>query len=593
VLRTTSPGTFVVLKICSLIVSFAFTIYFLLALNRIFSSEFLSEMDLHSSPESIATPISLLSLDIAHFSRPAEEEIEKICEAAELHQEELRKQLEWSKEEQQANIQVVKIRLEREIEQLHRESAGESVVEGPIHKLPTELISYIFRFSVECDMSPWALVKVCKSWMRTALATPRLWRHICATQKMEYAPQRETWVIDGEKRISQGRMQICSTVIQLHAALHRSGAVPLEINVDFTNTIGGASPSSFLPLFRITIGNPISERIEVLTMTNVGISNQPELSIGRFPLLREIHLPTRLESWAYSLLESVSLTATRFDTLSLNSAITLELVQYSFWPLLKVLGLHQLNSLYFDNIADKLLSLEELSVCPRQWPDQNTPVCTWERIRHTEIMCSPTYLDRVRLPDLKSLIFIDTRYHASFGETMDAYSPLSFPNLTRLEATTQDPRWLSKATLPFLANLILVCEADEQSILPDGAGFLFNTTTFPVIEALKLTSPWSDTTLVDIFASLPNLVTVALNSTRYKDRGFGLLLLNRLCADEPLLCPNLVSLSLGTEDELVFTPQKNATPLLKRLVSGRKKIGKPLGTLSVCWARTYMVENYA
>jgi hypothetical protein len=576
-----------------LIVSFVFVIFFLLALTRIFSSAFLSQMDFNWLLENMETPTVYTSPEIAHLKRAADEEIERIREAAESNQEELRRQLEWSKEEQQANIKVVQIRLEREIERLRQESTGESVVEGPIHKLPTELLSYVFRFSVECDIPPWALAKVCKCWMRTALATPRLWRHIRATPKIERAPQRETWVIDGEKRISWGRMQICSTVVQLHAALHRSGAVPLEIEVDFNNTKSDALFSSFLPLLRIILSNPISERIEVLTMANMRMSNQPELSIGRFPLLRKIHLPTRLESWAYSLLESVSLTATRFDTLSLDSAITLELVQYSFWPLIKVLELRQYTSEYFNNIADKLLGLEELSVCPRYWPDQNTPVCTWERIRRTKIMCDPTYLDRVRLPDLKSLTFIDTRHHASFGGSMDAYYPLSFPKLTLLEATTQDPRWLAKATLPLLADLTVTCEIGEESVLPNGAGFLFNKTTFPAIETLKLRTPWSDTALVEIFASLPSLVTVALIPTQYKDRGFGLLLLKRLCADEPLLCPNLVSLSLGTEDEPVSTPKKNATPLLKRLVSGRKKIRKPFGTLSVCWARTYIAENYA
>jgi F-box-like len=568
-------------------------IHFLRALNLIFSSEFRSKMDLHSSPESIETPIHDLTPEVAHLSIAAALEIGNIRQVAELHQKELRKQLEWSKEEQQANIEVVKIRLEREIERLYRERTGESVIEGPIHKLPTELLCYIFRFSVEGDTSPWALVKVCKSWMQTALATPRLWRHICATPKTEYPSRRETWVVDGEKRISQGRMQICSTVVQLHAALRRSGAVPVQINVDFTNTKSGPPLSSFLPLFQIILSNPISERIEVLTMTNLWIWPQPELLIGRFPLLREIHLPTGLDSWANSLLQSVCLTATRFDTLCLKSEITPKLVGYSFWPLLKVLKLYQLTISHFNDIADKLLNLEELPVCPRQWPDQNTPVFTWERIWSTDIMCDPTYLDRVKLPNLRSLNFTDARRRFSAGGTMIAYPPLSFPHLTQLEATTQDPRWLAKATLPLLGDLILVCDVDQEHVLPDGASFLFNPTTFPALEGLQLTSSWSDSTLVDILASLPNLVTVAFNSTRSKDKSFGLLLLNRLCTDKPLLCPNLVSLSLGNEDEPVCTPKRNVTPLLKRLVSGRKKIGKPFGSLDVYWARTYVVENYA
>ena len=140
-------------------------------------------MYLPSITENQVTPALDLTTEITCLTWASDEEIEKIREAARLHLEELKKQLEWSKEEEKANIAVVNIRLEREIEQLVRERSGETPTEGPIRKLPTELLSYVFCCYVALDMSPWRVAKVCKIWMRTAMATPRLWRHIFVTSK--------------------------------------------------------------------------------------------------------------------------------------------------------------------------------------------------------------------------------------------------------------------------------------------------------------------------------------------------------------------------------------------------------------------------
>jgi hypothetical protein len=561
----------------------------LLQLNLIYSSKISPEMDPTSSTiedENIKALFPDLLIEIARLTEASKAEIERIHEAASLHQRELRKQLTWSKEEEAANVEVCKIRLERDIERLVRDRSGKVVTEGPIRKLPFELLGYIFRSYVDCNMSPWRLVKVCRSWMRTALATPHLWRYICVRPPIGYGSQHETWIVDGEKRISIARMQICSTVVQLRAALGRSGAVPLEIHVEPQGHQGDN-----LSIMRIILGDSVSKRIEALNLTKmtlVEVEAEPGLSIGAFNLLKTIDFPPRLDAWAHAVLESICLTATGIESVRLNCINLPKLTNYSFLPLLKSLELN--SSAQFNSISTKLLNLEKFPACLTHWPDHTTPVSTWTKVQHATIKCHPSHLDRARLPNLESLVFKDVRYYREEADTMDNYSQISYSSLTKLDVHTPDLRWLRKLSLPSLIDLTISCTS-ESEILPDESTLTF---LFPAVETLSLTTGWIDTVLVDTLASFPYVSCVKLNCNRRKNQEFGLGLLNRLDAKEqPLLCPNLASLSLGSMIDPVYTLKKNLGPLLKRLVTSRRKAGKPLRNLSVFWSKgSYKAENY-
>ena len=136
-----------------------------------------------------------------------------------------------------------------------------------IGKLPVELLSYVFRHSVDDEMSPWVLAKVCTRWMRIAIVTPHLWRYICITPGGD--PKRVSWVIAGKMHFSRGNLQLCCNMAQLRAALQRSGVVPLEIHVECSSINASADHKAAIVrrislIFSVLISSSISERIEGL-----------------------------------------------------------------------------------------------------------------------------------------------------------------------------------------------------------------------------------------------------------------------------------------------------------------------------------------
>ena len=538
------------------------------------------------------------------LNKASEKDIERIKAAASSCREELRKQIAWSEEEERANIEVRRIRATREFERLLQERLGVGPTQvGPIRKLPIELLSYIFRYYVDSDMSPWRLAKVCKDWMRTALATPYLWRYILIKPVPPLSSQE--WIVDGKKRISHGNMQLCRTITQLRKALLRSGAVPLHIKVDCMNTRGGmVDPinvegslvsDSNLPLFLALLKDPLSQRIEYLNITYLLTpppfpqpSNRP---VGHFSHLRELLLPDQHHPWIDVFMKSISLTATRIETLRLRGEVRLESTKHSFWPLLKTLQIGRPGQ--FNDIAGKLLDLEELAFGPRAWPNERTPFFTWKKARKINVECHPRYLSRASPPSLESLELNDIRYSLILGDTIGEYDPVSFPKLTRLVLRTPDPQWLLTLSAPLLSELTMRCSSPESRVLPNGGSIVFNALAFPAVETLTLTTSWNDSVLVDMLSSMPRLVTVSLVSTIHRSSDFGLVLLERLSGSEPLICPNLASFSLGTWEHPVYTLKKHASPLVKRLATSRRKNGSPLRVLSVRWSKArYDPQNY-
>jgi len=426
-----------------------------------------------------------------------------------------------------------------------------------------------------------------------------LWRYICVklpsvTHLPDFSASfgEETYVVDGRKQTSQGNKQICSSPAELRASLLRSGAVPLQVEVYF-HAKDGSQVKPFLSAFRIVLGDPVSQRIELLDMAYMWLPDgmvQPDFSIGRFPLVRELRLPDTLQSWNYSLLKSISMTTTRIDTLRLGGGISPELTNCcSFWPLIRTLGLG--NSSQFNIISEKLSNLKRLESLLNHWPDQGTPVSTWSKVRDISLFCHPRDLDRVILPNLESLMLTDVRDGFTSDHSMDAYSSISFPKLTRLEVATIDLQWLTKLSLPLLVELVILCSVPACEALPHGANAVFNASTLPAVKTLTLTTLWLDSTLVDVLSSMCDVVTVTLCSSRDRDSKFGVRLLKRLNVERPLICPHLCSLTLGDPDHPVLTPKKDAVPLIKKLVTSQRR---RLENVSVCWFQNRTeFENYS
>lgn len=532
--------------------------------------------------------------EIEKLQKAFQKEVYDINRAALAHQDALRTELQQSKDEQIANLQVCRIRLQRQIEKLEREKFGTDLKIGPIVNLPTELLGLIFHYHVDNGMSPWGPAKVCKSWKNAALSTPHLWRYI------SIAPALSTglisgaiaWIVDGERQISKKNRQICSTGTQLLAALQRSGTVPLKIQAESMSTCTPPVLVTLFSLLWLLLRDPASARIESLDLTEWPIqrvASPRTIQVGSFALLSSIDITNNSDIWVRELFDSIDSTACGLEQLSVDSAISEALAERSFWPRIKILRFKEPTYVgQFNDIAKKLVSIEELPLCPPLWPNEGTPISTWAYIQKLELKCAARYLDRLRLPNLDRLIFTDSAYNDIPHNDVPT---LSFPNLLFLGITTPNPQWFSNVSAPSLSGLILHWVTNEAS--PREAAAFFQNELFSHIQYIRLRTS-NDRELLYALENASNLCTVEVLS-RDKDQTFGLELLERLDATQlPILCPKLDSLELGSRAGPIFTLKKNGVPLIKRIVSSRKKIKTPLTEFSVCWHKSsYKVDDYA
>lgn len=534
-----------------------------------------------------------IDAEIERLKEACEEEMLNINWATLERHTALREQLRREDEGNRFNIEVCRIRLRQQIERLERERAGNETETGPIMNLPAELISHIFRYHVESGSSPWELVKVCKAWKKSAFATPCLWRYICVALANTYNHDFDRIATESMQN-NTPNWQICSSMPHLQATLERSRAVPLHVraeNLEFPEPV----PTTLLSLLCTLVSSPVSERIETLILT-AWITPRDILptsvSIGPFTRLVSLHLLDPSDTWSNILLESIDSTACQLEEIHLECVIPRELTKHKFWSRLKRLYLgspHEIGP--FNDLAEKLVRIEELPACPFLWPHEGTPAVTWAYIREIELNCMPRFLNRLNLPKLEVLKFTDTELEDTLQGRQDDVPVLSFPNLQALIINTPNPQWFSNLLAPSLICLSLIWVKADYPIPIDTSTF-FSNTIFSRIQFIIIQAP-SDAGLISALENAVNVCRVEVLSGH--NQGFGLKLLARLDATKlPVLCPKLISLSLGSMRSPVSTVKKKALPLIKRVVASRKKIQAPLAKLSVCWSKTkYEVKNYA
>ncbi|KIM27253.1 hypothetical protein M408DRAFT_171514 [Serendipita vermifera MAFF 305830] len=249
----------------------------------------------------------------------SKKEIEAIKLKAQAHRSELEKQIRLSRDIEQADIQVCKIRLSGEIARIRSEFYGESQspTVGPIRGLPVEMLSYVFRYHVESGSSPWVLAKVSKLWMHTALSTPQLWSHIRVGIHGP-SPALVWYVVNGRKEYSIGQKQVCSDTIQVDAALRRSGEVPLSLEFACPDwNQHSVVNSTFLKI----LNPPLSHRVQSLNIVDAYIPNgtiPDDTPIGPFPRLLSLKLPKNPNDWVNRLLKAVSETSHSLQVISLG-----------------------------------------------------------------------------------------------------------------------------------------------------------------------------------------------------------------------------------------------------------------------------------
>jgi hypothetical protein len=390
--------------------------------------------------------------------------IDTIMSVASAYRRALEERLRRSKELEEADISVCNIRMQREIEKARQEIYQEETVAGPIRMLPVEMLSKIFRYHVEADLSPWTLVKVSKTWMDTAMTTPQLWCRLLVVPSARTVQKRVAYVVNGKNHYSVGSMQLCEDISQLQAALDRSGAVlPLTIKVDSGTLV---EDSLFSSTFLHILSSPLSDRIHDLNIASVTIVDPEyasDIAVGPFPLLTSIVLPHHIGPWTHRFLESVSSTSRTLDKVTITGAMSTELALHSFWHRVKRVVLNHHGGL--DQIVGHLSALEHINSLPSYWPHWETPATVWRNIRQVSLECDPKYLHRLQLPLLETLKLWVNR--SIINSTLSGHDRPLYPALVNLEVTVDNPLWLqyTAGAFPALLNLTLICGGEDSVIV--------------------------------------------------------------------------------------------------------------------------------
>jgi len=481
-------------------------------------------------------------------------EVESVKIAATAKRAVLKERIKRLNEVQQAEITVREMHMERGIQKLREEIYGERTVHvpGPIRKLPGELLSTIFQYHVEDDLSPWILAKVCKTWMQMAMRTPQLWCHLSILEdKIESSNSKiQSYVVNGRKELSIGRKQICSNHFQLQAALDRSGAA-LPLSVKITEYANWSPNGMVLSIFLRFISYPLSERLGNLHIGNMDhrfLESATPITVGKFPLLRSMRLPYSDALCIEKILESVSVTSQALETAFFRSGIHTMLAAYSFWSRLKciTMGTAGTRALGLNQVIDQLGGLESLEGPVYAWPNSQTPRAVLGNIREITLYCFAPHLGRLRLPQLETLKFMENGNR----DSLNRYEQVSFPTVVNLEVSTNDEKW-----------------------------HLYTAGAFPAVKNFTLAWYGDDATPINTLEAMPSVCNVTLRGPNSST--FGILLFKALrLSDEPVLCPNLEKLSLGNG---VDTTRPRLTPWVKKAIKFRKDIGRPVQEITVYW----------
>ncbi|PVF95722.1 hypothetical protein CPB86DRAFT_562477 [Serendipita vermifera] len=465
-----------------------------------------------------------------------------------------------------------------------------------IAKTPNEILSLIFREYIEMDYSVWDLVLVSEQWKQVAFATPHLWSAVTIRDNSIYFREQEFKHNRTVNRYS-GRRHVCSEPTQLNTILDRCGTVFLDVSIKCA-TWRHNNMEDMIACLNVINSPDISRRISSLELDGYSsglMDSLPECFMALpLPNLQHLALTSQLsDKWRSNLFHSISDSAIRLQTLHTGTKLVTTEISDRIWLGIKSLQLcSSFSTADFDKFVDKVTQLEELSNLPYSWPSSATPRSTFPNLMKIKLACSPQSSRRLYLPALQDLHVSDTR---SYEHQLDCPSDLAaYPSLTSMSIESYRPdQCLAGISASELATLDLTIRSSQRT----SASIDFRNTsieTFAALRTLKLASEAADSVTIAVLEGLIHLTSVTISNLS-RDQSFGLALLPRLAEyDGNFSCtPNLKELLLGTPDRgRVHTRRGPLAPLIKRLITSRKKNNAPLATLGVFWRDSDNYQHY-
>ncbi|KAG8811390.1 hypothetical protein FRC17_002469 [Serendipita sp. 399] len=182
------------------------------------------------------------------------------------------------------------LQIEKQLETEERRLLENKASIAPIGHVPQEVLSMIFYIHViEHRQLPWVLMRICRMWRFTALATPALWSRI----KLVF-PVKGHEHIGIPSGISDG-YEVCSQPGQIVRALRRAGTFPLDLWVDLGDRLMARSS--------LDIGGEVEPFIGLLTQQ----LQRPRLRSLRIDGPPWANLPTAFTAFDFTTLQALKL----------------------------------------------------------------------------------------------------------------------------------------------------------------------------------------------------------------------------------------------------------------------------------------------
>ncbi|KAG8795986.1 hypothetical protein FRB91_009807 [Serendipita sp. 411] len=436
---------------------------------------------------------------------------------------------------------------------------------APIGQLPFEILSQIFYEYTLMDGSLEILVLVSARWKEIALSVPSVWSRILVSDNKWDACKRQELGSDAGSFRALGSYQICSTNVDLEAALMRSRAALLSLRIELVD-----SRDAFLStheteemLIRL-MGTQFSERtreIDLFVTTGSRVAVEPIVKVmtGKYISLDTLRLDAHHRSWITLYAPRLMGSLVRVENLYVRKSSMIEALSKS--NLMKIQRL-EISSVPLSSEFNKICNkMENLKAFPSiaDWPNSSTPFTIFNHLSFLILRCRSIHLTQLRLPSLqRMLLTLNDNQHP--GATVQSgATPWDLPALVRLDLfvfSAQLFTWLPSISAPNLQELTIRRYDTHTERFPP--------TQFPKLHSLKIYGSGPNEWFIEPLVCIPGVRSVHLEPRRCVTI-FGELLFTQLA--NPELCPVISDITVGGELYPLNGEKAMLEPLIARVAA--------------------------
>lgn len=459
-----------------------------------------------------------------------------------------------------------------------------SPTQNSISSAPTEILELVFLRSVEFRCSPRVLAQVCRHWYQITISSPCLWSFISITTP-KYNLDRSGY-----------GQEICTHIKELEQTLSRAKSARLSVEITGRNwDSNDLKKQRVVQLFQRLFNSEVTSRIIELNLQDnlrillPGTNDWNIFDEFKFASLRKISISHKYGE-SETLLHALEKAAPNLEEFVFEWTIPTAWVESEIWGRIKRLTLSDSYVTFaysYGDTVDAVLpqchSLQYLCSSGTDWPNLNTPNYPLKELKVMILQCHElSSLGRLQLPALTQLRIVN-------APSKDLKTPevvpqvqglmIDLPELITLDFTAESAAWLAAFYMPKLQNLTISTSFSTEKWDDECLSSVFTTKAFPTLRALSLRMRASDSAIIDILPSCPNVYQLRLMSSYHRTPlAYGQKLLHRLASpgEEEELLPQLRTVYWGDHGSRLYITEASAVNLVQQLLDGRKERGRPL-----------------